>query len=354
MSRFEIDVDAPLGRIALSVRGTSDARALGIFGPSGAGKTSLVEALAGWRRPRAGRIVVDGEVWFASAQGIDRPAAERRVGHVPQDLLLFPHWNVERNVRAGAARGGSESTLQRAIDVLEIGALLNRFPPSLSGGERQRVALARALASGPRVLLLDEPLAALDLALRRRLLPYLARVREAFDVPLVLVSHDPTEILALCEECWRLEEGQLVEHGPARRVLLAAARQAGTFENVLRGRVTGAPDGSARVALAPGVELAVAGLHEGAGADVLIALRAEDILVATGELPAISARNVIPAVIADVRVEGEDAWVEARVANAVHVTVLLTPSAIRELSLGAGTAVRLVVKAQSCRVLARS
>ena len=354
MSRFEIDVELPLGRIALHVRGASDARALGIFGPSGAGKTSLVEALAGWRRPRAGRIVVDGEVWFDSAGDADRPASERRVGHVPQDLLLFPHWTVERNVRAGLARGGDESTLQRAVDVLEIATLMQRSPSTLSGGERQRVALARALASGPRVLLLDEPLAARDLPLRRRLLPYLARVREAFDVPLVLVSHDPTEILALCDECVRLVEGRAVEHGPARRVLLDAARDAGTFENVLRGRVVAAAGGSTRVALAPGVELAVAGLRDGTGADVLIALRAEDVLIATGELPSISARNVIPAVIADVRLEGEDAWVEARVADDVHVTVLLTPSAIRDLGLSTGSAVRLVVKAQSCRVLARS
>jgi molybdopterin-binding protein len=137
-------------------------------------------------------------------------------------------------------------------------------------------------------------------------------------------------------------------------VLLAAARQAGTFENVLRGRAVAAREGGARVALAPGLELAVAGLHESSGADVLIALRAEDILVATGDLPAISARNVIPAVVADVRVEGEDAWVEARMANAMHVTVLLTPSAIRDLALATGSAVRLVVKAQSCRVLASS
>ncbi len=352
--KLEVDVGLRQGSFELAARFESAARALGIFGPSGSGKTSLVEVLAGWRKPGRGRVVVDGATWFDAGARVDVPAGRRRVGYVPQDLLLFPHWTVARNLRAGSERAGAaadEAVLRRAIDVLELGPLLERRPSTLSGGERQRVALARALASGPSVLLLDEPLAALDLALRRRLLSYLARVREAFDVPLVVVSHDPTEILALCAECVRLEAGRVVEHGPARRVVLAAARGAGTFENILRGRVVVGRE--SHVELAPGVELAVAERGLVAGLDVLVALRAEDVLVATGELPGISARNALLARVEDVRIDGEDAWMEARVGRDVVLTVLLTPGAVQELALASGRDVRLVIKAQACRVLAR-
>ncbi len=352
--RLEIDVGLRQGSFELVVRFASDARTLGIFGPSGSGKTSLVEILAGWRRPDRGRIAALGATWFDAAARIDVQAASRRVGYVPQDLLLFPHWTIARNLRAGAGRAdgaADEAILRRAIDVLELAPLLERVPRELSGGERQRVALARALACGPSILLLDEPLAALDLALRRRLLSYLARVREAFDVPLVVVSHDPTEILALCEECVRLERGRVVEHGPARRVLLAAARGAGTFENILRGRVVSGRE--SHVELAPGVELAVAERGLTGGEDVLVALRAEDVLVATGELPGISARNALAARVEDVRIDGEDAWVEARAGRDVVLTVLLTPGAVSDLGLARGRDVRLVIKAQACRVLAR-
>jgi len=348
-----VDVELRQGAFQLATRFTSSARTLGVFGPSGSGKTSLVETLAGWRRPDRGRVTVGGATWYDTARAIDEPAAVRRVGYVPQDLLLFPHWSVRENVRAGVPRGdatSNEQRLARSIEVLGLGALLDSRPSTLSGGERQRVALARALASDPAILLLDEPLASLDLALRRASLAHLARVREAFDIPLVVVAHDPTEILALCEECVRLENGRVVEHGSARRVLLGAARSAGTFENVLRGRVV--PGRESHVELAPGVELAVAERGLTAAMEVLVAVRAEDVLVATGYLPGISARNVLVARVEDVRIDGEDAWIEARIGRDVVLTVLLTPGAVADLGLARDRDVRLVIKAQACRVLA--
>lgn len=348
-----VDVELRQGAFQLDARFASNARTLGVFGPSGSGKTSLVEILAGWRRPDRGTVSVGGVTWFDAAQRIELSSATRRVGYVPQDLLLFPHWTVGDNLRAGVPRGdaaANEQRLARSIEVLGIGSLLDSRPATLSGGERQRVALARALASDPAILLLDEPLASLDLALRRASLAHIARVRDAFDVPLVVVSHDPTEILALCEECVRLENGRVVEHGPARRVLLGAARSAGTFENVLRGRVVAGRE--SHVELAPGVELAVAERGLTASMEVLVALRAEDVLVATGDLPGISARNALAARVEDVRIDGDDAWIEARVSRDVVLTVLLTPAAVNELGLVRDRDVRLVIKAQACRVLA--
>jgi molybdate transport system ATP-binding protein len=347
-----VDVDLAQGAFRLATRFESVSRALGLFGPSGSGKTTLVEILAGWRHPDRGRVVVGRETWFDSASRIDLPPSRRRVGYVPQDLLLLPHWTVEQNLRAGVPRGDvriNAERLVRSIEVLDIGTLLARRPATLSGGERQRVALARALASDPALLLLDEPLASLDASLRRAGLALLTRVRDAFDVPLVIVSHDPTEILSLCDACVRMDHGRVAEHGPARSVLLGAGRESRSFENVLPGRVKSGPE--PRVELAPSVELSVAEHGLAPGRDVLVGVRAEDVLVAIRELPGISARNALRARVEDLRIEGLDAWIEARVAPGVLLSVLVTPAAVRELALERGSDVRLVIKAQACRVL---
>ena len=215
--RFEINVRMRLAHFVLDVAVSSPARTLGVFGPSGAGKTSLIETLAGWRRPESGRIRLNDTLLFDGSSGVSLPIEERRAGYVPQDALLLPHWNVERNVRAGELRHGEASAdpelFERTTAMLEIGHLLERPCTALSGGERQRVALARALVSRPRFLLLDEPLGSLDLPLRRRILPYLIRVRDEFGLPTVFVSHDATEVQALCDEAVVMEAGRAVEQG---------------------------------------------------------------------------------------------------------------------------------------------
>lgn len=179
----------------------------GLFGPSGAGKTSLLEMIAGLRRPRAGRIAVADTVLEDVERGLYLPPRRRRIGYVPQDLALFPHLDVRRNVLYGRPRetAADDSEFRRVIDVLEIGDLLDRPAPVLSGGERQRVALARALLSAPRLLLLDEPLAALDQRLKNRITPYLRRTRDEFHVPMLYVTHDLAEAEELCNEIVRFD-----------------------------------------------------------------------------------------------------------------------------------------------------
>jgi molybdate transport system ATP-binding protein len=356
--RIELRVRLPLARFVLDVDVSSSARCLGVFGPSGAGKTSLIEALAGWRIPAAGRASVGGAVFFDDATGVALPIERRGVGYVPQDALLLPHWNVGRNLRAGAARAGSTGIdaahLERTVAILEIGQLLERPCTRLSGGERQRVALARALVSRPRILLLDEPLGSLDLPLRRRILPYLIRVRDEFDVPTLFVSHDPTEVKALCEEVLVFESGRVVAQGAPDEVLRYARSGERAFDNVLAGTVLSVNGGTAAVELGEGGQAFIPARGLAPGSKAMFAIASDEILIALDVPSRISARNVLPAVIERVEPAAEGVVrVDARLHGGAgaRFSASLTRASTEELELRAGQPAILVFKTNSCRVL---
>ena len=203
-----IDIELTQGSFSLDATVQLAARAAALFGPSGAGKTTVLDAIAGLRTPRRGSIVIDDRVLFSTEAGINLPAHKRHVGYVPQDVALFPHMNVRRNLLYGRHPGLSPD-LERVVGMLEIPSLLDRRVTDLSGGERQRVALGRALMSGPSLLLLDEPLAAVDVPLRRRILPYLLRVRDELRIPIVYVSHDREEAEELADVVVTLDQGRV-------------------------------------------------------------------------------------------------------------------------------------------------
>jgi molybdate transport system ATP-binding protein len=206
----------PLAHFTLEVEAVLDAPMTAIFGASGAGKTSLLELIAGLRRPAAGSIRVDGEVLTDATVHRFVPPERRAIGYVAQDGALFPHLTVRANLLYGwnARRMRPAGlTLEHVTEVLEIAPLTSRAISTLSGGEKQRVALGRALLAAPRLLLLDEPLAGLDQPLRERLLPYLARVRDEFAIPMIYVTHSPDEVVALCREVLVLERGRIVRRG---------------------------------------------------------------------------------------------------------------------------------------------
>ena len=205
---IDLDIELAQGTFVLAARVQLEARAAALFGPSGAGKTTILDAIAGLRTPRRGSIMIDGRVLFSSDRRVNLPPHHRRVGYVPQDVALFPHMNVRRNLLYGRHPGVSPD-LDRVVGMLEVTALLDRRVTDLSGGERQRVALGRALMSGPSLLLLDEPLAAVDVPLRRRILPYLQRVRDELVVPIIYVSHDRDEVEALADVVVMVEGGQV-------------------------------------------------------------------------------------------------------------------------------------------------
>jgi len=211
-----VDVEKRLGEFSLIAAFSGETGATALFGPSGAGKTSLANMIAGLLRPDRGRIVVDDVVLFDSTARIDVPAWCRRIGYVFQEGRLFPHLSVHHNLTYGRWMGGQPAdgaAFAQAIELLDLGNLLDRRPGKLSGGERQRVAVGRALLMRPRLLLLDEPLASLDAARKQEILPYLKRLRDEAKVPLVYVSHDPAEVKQIATRVVRLDEGRVVATG---------------------------------------------------------------------------------------------------------------------------------------------
>jgi molybdate transport system ATP-binding protein len=210
----------PLAAFTLEIDAVFDRPITGVFGPSGAGKTSLLDLIAGLRRPIAGTVELDDTILSDTSRHL-RPQL-RRIGYVPQDLALFPHLNVRANLVYGCQRQAADNdlfTIDHVSEVMEITPLLKRNVTTLSGGEQQRVAFARAILSAPRLLLLDEPMSSLDSKLKKRLIPFLLRIRDEFHIPLIYVTHDASELTALCDEVIVLERGRLIERGSADEVL---------------------------------------------------------------------------------------------------------------------------------------
>jgi molybdate transport system ATP-binding protein len=206
------------GDFSLDIRFEREAGLIALAGPSGAGKTTVVNAIAGLVRPRQGRIVLDNTVLFDAAMGIDVPVHKRRLGYVFQEGRLFPHLSVQGNLDYGLAltpRDERRLDPGVVIDLLGIGDLLTRRPAHLSGGERQRVAIGRALLASPRLLLMDEPLAALDRARKAQIIPYILRLRDDLTIPIVYVSHADDEVARLATSVVTLAEGRVVAPDPS-------------------------------------------------------------------------------------------------------------------------------------------
>ncbi|MFO1110772.1 MAG: molybdenum ABC transporter ATP-binding protein [Bradyrhizobium sp.] len=213
---LRVDIAKQLGDFTLEAAFSSEGRVTGLFGASGAGKTSLVNIIAGLLRPDRGMIALDDDVLDDTDKSVHVPPHRRRIGYVFQDARLFPHLDVAENLDYGRRMNGlprDGAQQKRVTDLLDIGHLLDRRPGKLSGGERQRVALGRALLSKPRLLLLDEPLGSLDEGRKIEILPYLVRLRDEANVPMVYVSHDPAELRQLATQIVILRSGRVTELG---------------------------------------------------------------------------------------------------------------------------------------------
>lgn len=344
---IELDLEMPLAAFSLRVSAKLAGRTVALFGSSGSGKTSLVESIAGLRPAARGRIAIDGAVLLDSDAGVDLPPERRAVGLVPQDGALFPHLSVRRNIEFA---GLDEARLAELDEVLELRPLFGRMPSTLSGGERQRVAIARALMRRPRILLLDEPLASVDQPRKEKIVAALRRLRARFDVPMVYVTHQKQEALALAVEALVLERGTVIASGPAEEVLHREGVGGDEVVNVLEvdDPVEDRERGIIRVRSAGGLELSLP-LEMGREAawPMMIRFGGDDVLVLSERPTGISARNVLEGTIESM--VPHDGAVDLRVSTPTLIRVRLTRGSATELGLQPGRRVWLALRTRSIR-----
>jgi molybdate transport system ATP-binding protein len=331
---------------------------IALFGRSGCGKTTLINIISGLLAPDEGRVALDGVVLTDTRERIAIPVERRRIGYVFQDSRLFPHLGVLANLRYGlrrAPKGSSSIRFDEVLALLGLEPLLARRPYQLSGGERQRVALGRALLSQPRLLLLDEPLAALDAARREEVLPYLERLRDRLSIPMVYVSHQLEEVLRLATHVALMAAGEIVASGALSDISLRPELQAIVGSEAVGAILDGtvvrvdAERGVTDVQVGRGV-LHVSLPEASVGARIRLQLLARDIILATEAPRGLTVRNAIQGIIADISDDlGNAVLVKVDIGSGVAVLSRVTRHAAEDLGLRRGMRVWTLVKAVSAR-----
>ncbi len=334
-----------------------------LFGASGSGKSLTLKCIAGIARPDEGTTSINERVLFDSARGINLPIRARRTGFVFQDLALFPHFSALRNVEFAMADLPPRERRERATHLLEsfdIGHVADRRPRNISGGEAQRVALARALAARPDILLLDEPLSALDDATKLGIVADLKRINRELRLPVIYVTHDREEAVTLGERIIVYERGHVVATGAPLEVFAAPQKSSvahlTSVENIFAGGVLkrNAGAGTMTVEITDGVASCLIDVplgNFGEGERVTIAVRAGDILLAIEEPRGTSARNVLRGRIASIEKRSDQMLVRVASSDGVSWAVSVTRQAVSELRLAIGSDVWLAIKSYSCHLL---
>lgn len=328
-----------------------------LFGRSGCGKSTIVNLVAGLLRPDEGTISLNEHALYDSTRNIDVPAEHRRIGYVFQDARLFPHFDVLGNLRYGEKRaksGEPSSTLDSVVDLLGLAPLLKRRPHQLSGGERQRVAVGRALLCRPRLLLLDEPLASLDLARRDELLPYLEKLRDRLSIPMIYVSHQFDEVLRLATHVVLLENGRVTVSGDlstvSRKPELRSIVGSDSIGAVIEGEVTSIDDraGFARLRIGTN-EISVTANGLRVNQHVRVQLLARDLILAVEQPRGVSVRNILKGKLKSVVSDDvHTQLIEVDIGGCL-VIARVTGEAARELDLREGRSVWVLVKTVSLR-----
>jgi len=355
MSLLLKNISLPLADFVLEVEAEMRGRVTVVFGPSGAGKTSLLDLVAGLRRAKSAFIQLNDRVLTDKGKNISVPVQQRAIGYVPQDLALFPHLSVRQNLLYGrkAESNGEAISFERVAGVLEIESLVDRSVTKLSGGEKQRVALARALLASPRLLLLDEPLASLDAPLKAKIIPYLGRIRDEFKVPMIFVTHDRAEAMTLADEMVVLVAGKVMQAGRVADVFsrpanAEVAKYVG-METLQPGRVTSVNEGLATVE-AGSVTLTAMAL-ESPSRDVFVCIRGEDVILQRETGAGSSVRNRLAARIVSLRQEG--ALVRVELDAGFPLFALVTRPAATELALREGDPITGMIKTSAIHLVPR-
>jgi molybdate transport system ATP-binding protein len=342
---LQIDIQKQLGDFALDVSFTAPAGVTAIFGRSGSGKTSVVNGIAGLMKPDAGRIAVGETVLFDKAGRVNIALHKRRVGYVFQDARLFPHMSVLRNLTYGG-----DHDADRIIDVLGLTDLLSRRPAGLSGGERQRVALGRALMCNPQILLMDEPLAALDARRKAEILPYIERLRDEVKIPILYVSHDVSEVARLATTIVVMDAGKIAVAGPVGDVLsrpdavpLVGVRAAGAIiETRIAGRLL--DDGLTELAFSGG-RIMMPGNLGVLGQTVRLRIPAQDVILAREIPKGISALNVLPVTITGIEQGRGPGAAVGLMAGTDRLLARVTRRSLERMGLEVGQAIYAIIKA---------
>lgn len=349
---LSVDIRAGFADFSLAVaQEFPDDGITAVFGPSGCGKSTLLRAIAGFEPGATGRVAFDGEVWMDARHHV--PPHRRGVGYVFQDARLFPHLSVRGNLDYAARRAAQDParySFDDVVDVLDLAPLFARRAAQLSGGERQRVAIGRTLLARPRLLLMDEPLAALDTRRKGEILPYIARLHGAFGLPILYVTHALEEVTQLCDRIVALSAGRVVAAGGVSKVLerLDLADVQGRFEAgaILRGRITGRDTAMhlSRVDLG-GAALDVPEISRPEGSEVRLRVRARDVSLARGRPEGLSIRNRLAATVLAITEERAGAFAEVLLdISGQHLRARVTRAAIRDLGLAAGDPVTALIK----------
>lgn len=350
---LSVAVAHTFGSFALDASFEAPAGVTALFGRSGSGKTTLVNAIAGLFRPTLGRIILDGETLLDTARRIDVPLHRRRMGYVFQEGRLFPHLSVRQNLSYGMhpARDTDAARLSHVIELLDIAPLIARRPRDLSGGEKQRVAIGRALLCDPQLLLMDEPLAALDEARKSGILPYLERLRDETQVPIVYVSHAMAEVARLATTLVVLDGGRVLRAGPVAEVLADPAlapslglRDAGA---VLPARLAAHDaDGLSRLQTSAG-PLWLPHVAAEPGARLRVRIAAQDVILARTRPEGLSALNILPGSVSALRIgDGPGALVQVAVGTD-RILARITRRSAEALGLECGTQVFVILKSVS-------
>jgi molybdate transport system ATP-binding protein len=351
--RLDVSFRQALGAFGLDVAFVSSGGVTALFGPSGAGKTSVANAIAGIATPDAGYVRLDGEPVYDSRAGVDVPAHARGIGYVFQDARLFPHLTVERNLRFGLERARGRkpyAALDDVVDLLALRPLLARRPRGLSGGERQRVALGRALLCQPRLLILDEPLASLDAGHRGEILPYLTSLRDTYAVPMVYVSHTIDEVVRLATHVVLIAQGRVVATGPVHEIFSRADLRAHTGRRFEASSIVDATVVAHRtdwhlteVALGAST-ITVPAVDAPPGTRLRIRIRAREVALAHSEPADSSIGGRLPGTIAEI-VEREGPYAEVRVdVGGASVWALVTRQSVARLALRVGIPIWCLIK----------